>query len=355
MPVSAQIVHQRLDEASRKLRWSRSARYFLGGMALALFFLVLFLTLDAWLHFGRTGRWIGLAFVVSALAAGFVLGVRTWQHRLSAAATARRLEEASEGSGNVLISAVQFDRQLAGDSPLRSALFSEMADPFPKVQWNRVFDVEILKKLGLALGAVVVVFFGWAVAKPGYFANSMARIALPSANIAPLTRTKIENIIPGDDTVVHGRAVSMQATLGGEVPQTAWVWFREAGSSWQKALMDREAGQPTVNFKWKEVRQPLEYYVEAGDATSATHRLNVRPQTAIKARTAEIAPPAYTGIGKQVVNDFSVLQNITPGSTLTLGIEFNNDLAEMQALDEKGRADQCGRSCLRHAGRSRKK
>ena len=338
MPVSAPIVHQRLHEASRKLRWSRSSRYFIGGAALALVFLALFLVVDAWLHFGAAGRWTGFGLIVASLAAGGLLGARAWRKQLSEAAAARRIEEACDGAGNVLISAVQFDRTLPPNSTLRTALFNEMSDPFPRVQWDRVFDLRLLKRLALILSGALALVFGWAVLQPKYFTNSAARLLLPASNIAPLTRTKIQSLIPGNDMVVRGREVVLQATLAGDVPKSAWVWYREAGSSWQKAIMNREAGQPIFEFTWKEMRQPLEYYVEAGDARSVTHRLDVRPKTAIRARTAEITPPAYTGLARQAVKDFSVLQNVLPGSEAAIMIDFNNDVTEFSAADEKGQA-----------------
>ena len=338
MALSSQIVHQRLRATAQKFRWSRSARFLISGAALSLLFLVLFLTFDAWLHFGAAGRWTGFALTVSALVGGTALAVRSFRPQISDASMARRIEQSSGVKGNVLINAVQFDGALAAGSPLRAALFNEMSDPFPGVQWDRVFDVKLLKHLAMGLGAVCVILFGWAMLKPNYFANSVQRIFLPASNIAPLTRTKIEGVVPGSATVVHGREVQMTAMLGGEVPKMAWVHFRESGSSWQKTLMDREAGQTAVNFKWKDVRSPMDYYIEAGDAATATYHLDVRPKTAIKARTAEIEPPAYTGLPKTQIKDLSLLQNIIPGSTVTMGLEFNNEISELKVTDEKSEA-----------------
>ncbi len=336
MPLSSQLVHWRLQETARKFRWSRSARFLLGGAALSLLFLVLFLTLDAWVHFGPAGRWSGFAFTTVALATGLALSWRAWRPEISEASMARRIEQASGTGGNVLISAVQFDRSLPADSPLRAALFSEMNDPFPGVRWEAVFDLRRLRRLGYTLGAVCLVIFAWAAVKPKSFANSAARIFLPASNIAPLTRTKIEGVIPGNDTVTHGREVALAATLAGEVPKTAWVYYREQGSSWQKALMQHEAGRPEFSFTWNEVKQPYEYYIAAGDAQSPTYAIQVRPKTAIKTRTAEIQPPAYTHLPKQTVSDFSVLQNVTPGSKVSVAMEFNNAVSTMKAIDDQG-------------------
>jgi len=336
MPLSSQIVHARLQDTARKFRWSRSAKYLIAGAALSLFFLILFLTLDAWIHFGAAGRWAGFAFTMSTLLAGIGLAWYAWRPKISEASIARRIEVASGGAGNVLISAVQFDGTLPANSPLRAAIFSEMNDPFPSVRWEAVFDVRRLKQLAFTLAGVCLVIFTWAAIKPKYFANSAARIFLPASNIAPLTRTKIDTLIPGNDTVVRGREVAVTASLAGEMPKMAWVHFREEGSSWQKALMEHEVGKAEFGFAWKDVKQPYDYYVEAGDAQSPVYKIAVRPKTAIKARTAEIQPPAYTGLPKQAVTDFSVLQNVIPGSRVSMNLEFNNALSDLKVTDEKG-------------------
>jgi len=335
MALSTSTVHSVLRTTAQKFRLSLSGRWMLAGGALAFLSLIVFLLLDAWLHLGATGRWMALAFVVGPLVAGAVMAWRASQLKLSNEAVARRIEKATEGAGNVLISAVQFDKDLPGGA-VRTALFNEMADPFPRVKWDLVFDGQLLRRLALALGIVMAGVFVWAVAQPGYFSNSAKRIFMPAAAIDPLTRTHLD-IHPGkNDTVPHGRNFEVSAHLSGTVPASAWLWYREAGSTWQKTLMSRDATRPDFSFEWKEVKQPLEYYVEAGDAKSAVFGLGVRPRTAVKSKSATVVPPAYTGLKPTQMQDFTALQNVTPGSAVTVSVEFNNAIAKLSAKDEKG-------------------
>lgn len=337
MALSAQTVHSRLQDAAKRFRLSRSARFLISGTALSLFFLVAFLIADARIHFGATGRWIGFLSMTSTLIGGLALAAYAFRPRLSEAGMARRIERSCSGSRNVLINAVQFDSTLAADSPMRSALFNEMHDPFPQVRWDEVFDLKLLKKLAAALGGVALVIVLWGLISPGHFANSAARIFMPSKNIAPLTRTKILKIDPGADIVTtHGGSVAITVQTGGETPRTAWVRYREAGSSWQKVLMEHEVGQPIFTFAWKDVRQPIDYYLIAGDAETETHHITVRPKTTVKTRTAEITLPAYTKMPKIRVQNFSVLQNVPPGSKVAVTMDFNNPLSEVTTTDEKG-------------------
>ncbi|MEI8342721.1 MAG: DUF4175 family protein, partial [Verrucomicrobiota bacterium] len=334
MPLNSQFVHERLRAAAKKVRWSRGARHFISGLAMSFFFLALFLMGDTQFHFGAAGRWLGFLMTVLPLIAGCALALPALLARVTDASIARRIEQSCPGSCNVLINAVQFDRDLAIDSPLRPALFDEMHDPFSQVRWDDVFDLILLKRLALALAVIASVIGIWGMIRPAHFANSAARLFLPASPIAPLTRTQILSLTPGDATVAHGGEVRLAAKLGGSIPPSAWMHFRETGSNWQKALMDHDTGQAEFNFVWQEIRQPVEYYVEAGDARSPTHRITVRPRTAVQSRSAEITPPAYTRLSKTSLKDFTTLQNIVPGSRVSISLEFNTPASALRAASD---------------------
>ena len=334
MALDSQSVHGRLQEAANRFRWSRGIRWLISGTAVSMFFLVVFLLCDARFHFGPAGRWASFLLTILPVLAGIILALPAWFQKMSHAGIARRIERSCSGAGNVLISAVQFDRDLAAESPIRSALFQEMRDPFPGVRWAEVFDLDLLKKLALALAGVAIVLAAWALLQPAYFSNSAARIFLPGGNIAPITRTRILELKPGDTEVAHGREVTLAAKFGGQIPSLAWVHFRDSGATWQKALMDSEAGRPDFRFTWKEVREPMEYFVEAGDVRSPTCRIRVRPRTAIRSRSAEIEPPAYTHLPASTLQNFSTLQNLVPGSSIAIGLEFNNPVENLRVAGE---------------------
>ena len=330
MALSPQLVHDRLEESIRRLRWSRSSRLALIGAAIALLVLVVALLADAYFHFGPTGRWIGLSLIVVPLLGSLGTALRVWLRPISAASVARRIEGVTAGSQNVLISALQFDRELPPDSLLRQALFAEMNDPFPQVRWRDVFDIRLLQKLGAALGVVAAALLVWACVSPAHFTNSAARLFLPASQIAPLTRTQFVGLDPGNAQISHGSDFSVRATLGGQIPQDAWVVFREAGASWQRLPMNREVGQPVFTYHWKEVTQPMALYVVAGDTRSAVYQVAVRAKTAIRTRVAEIEPPSYTQAEKSTVTDFTVLRNVVPGSRVTVKLAFNYPLTELR-------------------------
>jgi len=336
MALSAQLVHARLNESARRLRLSRSGRFVIFGAVTAAFMLVAGLLLDAYFHFGSVGRWVGFGLIVAPVLGALFLAIRAWRLPISEASIARRIEGVTDGSRNVLISAIQFDRELPVGSSMREALFAEMNDPFPKVEWRAVFDVRLLQRLGVGLAVVLVSLVVWAVISPLHFANSAARLFMPASAIAPLTRTKMVSFEPGNAQIVHGGELSVRATLGGEVPRDAWMAFREAGSSWQKMPMNREVGQPVFTYRWKEITQPMDLYVSAGDLQSGIYRIAVRPKTVIQARVAEIEPPAYTTLAKTTVSDFTVLPNVVPGSRVVVKLAFNYGLSELLPTTDVG-------------------
>jgi hypothetical protein len=330
MALSVQTVHQRLAATATRYRRLRCLRHLLSGTAVALAFLTLLLLADSLVHFGSMSRWVSFGFVVVPFLAGVALSVASSLPKISEASIARRIESACENSRNTLISAVQFDRELPADSSFRKALFEEMRDPFPAVDWARVFDFKLFKQIGIALGVVLAVMGLFATIRPLCFANSAARILLPGKSIAPLTRTQIRSLTPGDTRVIHGAALAVKLDLGGEIPKGAWIFTREPGGSWEKSLMDHEVGTGNFTCAWKEIRQSFAYRIEAGDAVSPVYQVSVRPRTAIATRLAKIEPPAYTHLPPETRRDFASLQGIIPGSRVEFTLGFNNPVSELR-------------------------
>ena len=108
---------------------------------------------------------------------------------------------------------------------------------------HRVYDAVILKTLGATRARLIGAFaleylliglataaFGvlagsvaaWAIVSPAHFTNSAARLLLPASKIAPLTRTQIVSIEPGNTQVIHGSNFSVTLKLGGEVLCELW-------------------------------------------------------------------------------------------------------------------------------------
>jgi hypothetical protein len=335
MPLSPALVHRTLDSAARRLRWSCAGRYLVSGFAASLAFLILFLLCDAQFHVGQAIRWVGFLCIVTPSIAGIGLALPSLRRPLSELAIARRIEIACSGAGNALVNAIQFDRELSHGSPLRTAVFNELSDPFPRVNWAEVFDLKLLARLGAGLAIAMAVVLLWGMLRPAAFANSVARVFLPASRIAPLTRTRLDNLTPGNASVAHGGTLDISAVLAGEIPATAWVNFRETGGPWRRELMNREVGSPSFAFQWRDVSQPMEYYISAGDLESPVYNVSVRVRTALTSVSAEIQPPAYTGLARRTVSGVRSLDGVVPGSQIAFKLDFNNPIETLTVLDER--------------------
>ena len=344
MPLSPEQVHRRLHEAGRNFRWSRAVRWLVAGAVVSFACLILFLLGDAQFHVGTAARWVGFLGVISPLAAGAACALPAWLRPVPELAIARRIEAACPGSGNALVNAVQFDRELAAGSALRAAVFSELTDPFPRVRWSAVFDLRRLARLGLALAAAAAIVLLWGVWRPAAFANSVSRVLLPARAIAPLTRTRLRLLTPGNASVAHGGALDVSAYFGGELPSTARVRYRPVGGDWQRALMSREVGTEAFTFRWQNVSEPLEYSVEAGDLATPVYTVAVHARTAVSRRRAEIRPPAYTGLSARTVSGFRALDGVVPGSEVRFTLDFNHpvDRVAVAGGDEAVRVVRTG-------------
>ena len=295
---------------------------------------MVFLAVDQWVHLNPSGRWIAFGVFGGTLVGGLWQAWRAWRPAISLASIARRIEESSGGCGNVLISAVQFDHALPEHSPIRSAIYEEMSDPFPSIRWERVFDWQRLRKLGIGFGGVLAMLFIWAIVTPSPFINSTLRILMPGSPIKPITRTVIETVVPGNQVIAHGNSVQVRVVLARSVPTSAWVRFRDVGGAWERALMEHEAGQPVFTADWSDVKQPIEYQIQAGDAVSDIYKISVRPRTVIRDRTAEVISPEYLGSKSTIFENVGILQDVLSGSTVRLSLRFNNRVTELKAVTE---------------------
>ncbi|MEI6604316.1 MAG: hypothetical protein WCP35_03325 [Verrucomicrobiota bacterium] len=354
---SAQAPRQILARAGRALKLGRSLTALACGSVAAGVVLGIWLVADARVRFGSTGRWIGFVAFALPLAAAIVQSVRSGLRQLDDAALARRLETSTGRNDNALVNAVQLDRSLDGSSPWRAILLGELAGLWRGIAWQRVYDWRVLRRW--ASGAAVIFLLGLAMFawRPNEFRQRVGRVLLPASEIAPLTRTRVVSVAPGDRVVSRGTPLAMQVTLAGVAPADVWLVVAKADGSVERLATQRRPGAMTwaVAYKWMEAGR---YWFEAGDARSFERRIDVQAPAKVLARVLTIVPPPYTKLPNARVPDGSAWPPIPDGSDVTLEWTFDrgvkklfvdNGAAKASLLDKPEAWKLTGRPALNRA------
>jgi len=330
-PTSAatgQAPRQILARAGRALKLGRGFTALAIGLVAAGAVLAIWLVADARARFGATGRWLGFVAFALPLAAALVQIVRVGLRHLDDAALARRLETSTGRSDNALVNAVHLDRSLDGASPWRAVLLGELAGLWRGIAWQRVYDWRVLRRWATGAGVVFLLgsaFFLW---RPNEFRQRLGRVLLPASEIAPVTRTRVVAVAPGDRVVSRGTVLPMQVTLAGVAPAEVWLVVAKADGGVDRLAAKRTPGAMawTVDCKWTEAGR---YWFEAGDARSFERKIDVQVPAKVLARQLVIMPPAYTKLPLVRVPDGTAWPAIPEGSDVTLEWTFDRGVKEL--------------------------
>ena len=340
-PSGAQPPRHILARAGRALKLGRGFTAVASGLVAAGVVLGIWLVADARARFGAGGRWLGFAAVVLPLAAAIVHALRVGFRQLDDAALARRLETSTGRSDNALVNAVLLDRTLDGNSPWRAVLLGELAGLWRGIAWQRVYDWRVLWRWGTAAAAIFLLgmaLFAW---RPNEFRQRLGRVLLPASEIAPITRTRVVAVAPGDRVVSRGAQLAMQVTLAGVAPAEVWLVVTKADGGVERLATQRTAGAMTwaVDCKWTEGGR---YWFEAGDARSFERRIDVQAPAKVLARQLTIVPPAYTKLPAVRVPDGTAWPAIPEGSEVSLEWTFDRGVKQLSVDDGAAKTSLSG-------------
>lgn len=325
-----------LRKADLVARLLRGLSELCAGLVIAAVIVGLWVWADMRMQWGAAGRWTGFLLVMMPLCTALWMAARAWLRRSEESAIARRVELATHRHDNALVNAVQLERILAESSPWRGAVLDELKAPLKSVPWKRAVDWRTFRICSSAAGIVCFVSLVCFIARPSEFRQRLARVLEPAREIAPLTRTRIDSLLPGDRTVPRGSNLAVTATISGEVPGEAWLVLRPDDGGEERISMSRDA----QGTHWEAMRQWTQserYAVIAGDAKSFERRISVRlPARPVK-QQLHIEPPAYTKLLPVMVPDGQAWPTILAGSTVKLDWTFDRPLKEMSAHDPAGK------------------
>lgn len=301
-------------------------------MAAIFFWLsLLFVLGDLMWHPGLAWRVTGAALIWSGLLVVAVLFYRRWRQVLSEESLAVRLERIYPKWHNQLINyvqfvqsgdpaAVQFAEHLRQQENL-SLNHVNAACFFPRRKWLPAF--------GLAVGGLLISLL-MAMLLPNGYSNSMLRLCLPFARIAPYTLTRMTAIKPGNTWTERGTSVNLAATFSGAMPEKPFVRLQLKGGEENLIPLARQAGgSGTFHAATPLLMTDAQYRIEGGDAVSPWFTIQVSPPPSLVSWTAQISPPAYTARAAFTVQSqqADAAPSVPVGSKIQLHLVANQPLA----------------------------
>ncbi|MCA9132388.1 MAG: hypothetical protein KDA45_04515, partial [Planctomycetales bacterium] len=205
------------------------------------------------------------------------------------------------------------------------------------------------------VGGVLLLLSGLAVytmLSPKSVLVTGKRIALPWSSTAPPSRVQILQVLPGSIELTQGKPLAVEVEVKGLRRQEA-VAVRFSTLDGQFKNRRSELIANTEGFRYvgdvrtaaEGIDQPLDYWIEAGDATSGPYRVTLSPLPSVVLKSVELQFPAYTGLAPRAVNGGKV--EAVEGSRLRLKAEANQAMSrgrleinpQVDAAGELVRAD----------------
>lgn len=302
------VIEQQLNRTRQQVRLVELATVVAGWLVGTLGLLLTAALIDHWLvplgAFGRWGMLLVLVVGSAAYAWKFVLPLAL--KRINPLYAAQAIEHAQPSLKNSLINFLL----LRGDSRgvkegIMQAVERQAAKDIAAVPVDLAVDRTRAIHLGYALVAMLAVATLYKMLSPKDPMQTAARVLAPWASIARPSRVQITHIEPGNSEVYQGQFVTVSAMVAGlREGEIARVLYSTAdGRALDRAVplttaadgLHQQCLLPEDNRQaMPGMQQNLTYRIVAGDATSESFTLRVRPVPTMLVERVEYNFPAYT-------------------------------------------------------------
>ncbi|MFO0821115.1 MAG: hypothetical protein U1A77_24430 [Pirellulales bacterium] len=307
----ARIIDSQVAVARRQVKLIDFASRVLLGVVGLIGFLLLVVLIDHWVFdLGAGGRWLALA----ALLAGVIwyvvrhLAWVAWRS-INPLYAAKVIEQGTPALKNGLVNylLLRQQRSLVQESVFR-AIQGRTAADVEQLEVEAAIDHSPLFRIGYILAAVVALAGLYTIVSPKDPVPTVRRVLAPWAAISRPSRVRVLEFKPGDAQAFLGESVAITARLEGvtEKDSVAIIYSTDDGQTVERRVaMERGSD----GREWKAMlppdsaglQQSLTYRLEAGDAITATYRLEARPAPLIAVRSVTYDYPAYTTRERRVV------------------------------------------------------
>ena len=293
-------VERGLAQAWRKERrftWVRGGCHLLLWIAALL---AIDVALDWFFVLPGGGRIAILA--VNALALLWVIYRWWWRElrRFDVVRVALQIERHYPELQSILVSYVQFHggfvKGTMASPGLIRAMERQAVERTQPLDFREIVNFRRLRKISLVCLVAAALFAVALWQGPTFCEVFYARMLDPGSNLAYPTRTKIRNVT-GDLVVQQGKRVTVTATAGGVIPDSATLHVRSADGVWEKVDVPGANG-PDVKpdeFVWHfgETFRDFSYMFRVGDAKSKEFSVTVVPPPRIT-NSVTLRYPEYT-------------------------------------------------------------
>lgn len=297
-------VRNYLYQVRRRLRWEAASRGLAVSGVVALVATVLaVLFANAWKFSpAAIGVATGALWLAVIVALAWWL-IRPLLRRLEEGRIARFVEEHHPQFRDRLVTAVELDTKPAEEEVPRffqelvaeDALAESRSLPPDRLIERR----RIVRPLIWGLSSVALIFllgfFG-----PGFFryGTKVLWAGWAQAKVRPLYQLQVS---PGDLTVGRNSDQEITARPVGFAPDTVRLFALYQNSpGWESAPMLPEEAGGGFRFLFMNIREPLQYYVEAQGVRSPQYRLSVVDVPHVERLEVRYHYPAYTGLNDTV-------------------------------------------------------
>jgi hypothetical protein len=304
----AQLTRQ-LDEVRHRWRARNVLLGLLTAVACVMAAVLVLVVCDNVLKPGVVGRVVLALAFWGTVAGAFVRFVfRPWRERPRDDYFAVLAEDKFSALQNGLINALQLGRgDHYGSSGVAEAVVNDAAHATADLDLSDCIDVRTLKRAALvaAIAALVVALYAGVLG--ARFANGLARVLLPVADIPAYTATQVlsDSIKPGGIRVPEGALLTFEARVDGVVPGFAQLHRRrQEERGWVAARMETDAtASDTFRYTLQQATKSFDYYVTAGDGRSRTFGVEVVKRPRVENIALTYQPPAYTGLPRQETSE----------------------------------------------------
>lgn len=325
----------------------------IGKLVVAFLILLLIAAVgEHWLVPGGYGTNERMAFWAVAVIGGGVYFARNifplLLHPVNALYAADELERESPELKNSLVNLLQLREDEFTTQAVKKTIERQAAQKLAGAKPQGV-DQSSLIHVGYVLLATLAITAVYIVLSPKDFFTTAGRVISPWSELAAPSRVKIEDMTPGDTTLVQGEQLEITLSILGmqEDEQAEVVYSSDDGRIVERRLSLISSSESSIGYSIQipgtseplGLQSSISYRIEAGDARTRNYQAEVSTTPAIAPVSIHLDYPRYTGLEDRHIDQGGDLRGIE-GTRVLLTAEANLDIESAQIdFDADGRPD----------------